>query len=124
LGGVKNTTTPTAMANTFKQLVFGHALSENSGRTFTNWLVGSKTGGNRLRSGLPASWTTGDKTGNNGKDAAGDVAVTWTSSHAPIVIAAYTRGGTPTAEQFDAVFHDVGRLVAATLGGGDRPTQK
>jgi beta-lactamase class A len=121
LGGVKDTTTPTAMANTFKQLVFRRVLSDDSRRTFTSWLVGSKTGDNRLRSGLPASWTTGDKTGNNGKDAAGDIAVTWTSSNAPIVIAAYTRGGSPTPEQFEAVFRGIGRFVAATLGGEDRP---
>ncbi|MGC1304166.1 MAG: class A beta-lactamase [Caulobacteraceae bacterium] len=123
LGGVKDTTTPTAMANTFKRLVFGQVLSDPSRHTFTGWLLGGKTGDNRLRSGLPASWTTGDKTGNNGKDAAGDIAVTWTSSNAPIVIAAYTRGGSPTAEQFATAFQGVGRFVAATLGGDERADQ-
>ena len=117
LGGVKDTTTPMAMANTLKQLVLGQVLSDGSRRTFTSWLVGCKTGDNRLRSGPPASWTTGDKTGNNGKDAAGDIAVTWTSSNAPIVIASYTRGGSPTAEQFEAAFRGIGRFVAATLDG-------
>ena len=117
LGGVENTTTPRAMAATLKTLVLGKVLADGSRRTFTGWLLGSKTGGDRLRSGLPGAWTTGDKTGNNGADAAGDIAVTWTPSGTPIVIAAYTRGGSPTAAQFKAVFQGVGRLVAAGLAG-------
>jgi beta-lactamase class A len=116
LGGVRDTTTPTAMARTLKQLALGPVLSEASRRTFRGWLVDSKTGNNRLRSGLPMSWTTGDKTGNNGKDAAGDIAITWTSSNVPIVMAAYTRGGAPTAEQFSSVFQSLGRFVAMSLG--------
>ena len=116
LGGVRNTTTPRAMANTFERLAFGDVLSNHSRRTLIDWLLGSKTGDNRLRSGLPASWMTGDKTGNNGKDAAGDIAVTWTSTRAPIVIAAFTRGGSPSPEQLDTVFKGIGRFVARTIG--------
>ncbi len=116
-GGVESTTTPRAMAGTLSTLALGNVLADGSRRTLTGWLVGCKTGGDRLRSGLPGAWTTGDKTGNNGADAAGDIAVTWTPSSAPIVIAAYTRGGAPTAEQFKAVFQGVGRLVAAGLAG-------
>jgi beta-lactamase class A len=116
LGGVKDTTTPAAMAGTLRQLVLGRALSDDSRHIFTGWLIGCKTGDNRLRSGLPASWTIGDKTGNNGKDAAGDIAVTWTSSKTPIVICAYTRGGSPSPEQLNSVFQGVGRFVATTLG--------
>ena len=52
-------------------------------------MVGCKTGANRLRGGLPASWTIGDKTGNNGEDASGDIAVVWTKPDTPILIAAY-----------------------------------
>ena len=115
-GGVRNTTTPRAMAATFETLAFGQTLSDGSRRLFAAWLVGSRTGDDRLRSGLPASWPRGDKTGNNGKDAAGDVAITWTQTGAPIVIAAYTRGGSPSEAQFQAVFAGVARLVAAKLG--------
>ena len=116
-GRVENTTTPRAMAGTLRTLVLGNVLADGSRRTLTDWLVGGKTGADRLRSGLPGAWTTGDKTGNNGADAAGDIAVTWTPSGASIVMAAYTRGGSPTAEQFKAVFQGVGRLIAAGLAG-------
>ena len=40
-------------------------------------MLGCQTGDNRLRAGLPKGWRIGDKTGNNGKDAAGDIAVAW-----------------------------------------------
>jgi beta-lactamase class A len=43
--------------------------------------------------GLPKDWRIGDKTGNNGEDAAGDLAIAWTPAGEPIVVACYTRGG-------------------------------
>ena len=55
--------------------------------------------------------TIGDKTGNNGKDADGDVAVAWPRPDAPILIGAYVQGGTPTPQQIEAVFADIGRMV-------------
>jgi beta-lactamase class A len=82
-------------------------------------MVGCKTGANRLRGGLPGAWTIGDKTGNNGKDASGDIAVAWpkpdNKPDAPIVIAAYTQGGTPDAGQLQAVFARIGHMVAERL---------
>jgi beta-lactamase class A len=75
-----------------------------------------KTGNNRLRAGLPKDWRIGDKTGNNAKDAAGDIAVAWPRPDAPVLISVYTQGGTPTAAQLEAVFTEIGRLVGKTLG--------
>jgi beta-lactamase class A len=115
-GGVVNTTTPAAMANTLRRLALGDILAEVSRATFTEWLVNCQTGANRLRAGLPQSWVIGDKTGNNGQDAAGDIVIAWPKSDVPIVICVYTRGGSPTSAQFDAVFADLGRFVAAQLG--------
>ena len=114
LGGVRDTTTPRAMANTFKKLTLGGVLSSPSRSTLNGWLVANTTGDNRLRAGLPKAWTTGDKTGNNGRDAAIDLVVTW-SLDAPIIIAAFTRGGSPTPAQFEAVFRAVGQLAVTQL---------
>lgn len=115
-GAVRDTTTPTAMANTLRRLALGGILSEVSRTAFTEWLVNCQTGGNRLRAGLPKSWVIGDKTGNNGKDAAGDIAVAWPKADVPIVICVYTRGGSPTSAQFDTLFADLGKFVGAHLG--------
>ena len=115
-GDPHDTTTPAAMAGNLRRLVVGDALSPASRDQLTAWMVDCKTGANRLRGGLPASWKIGDKTGNNGKDASGDIAVVWPKPDHPILIAAYTQGGTPNAAQIAAVFAEIGRMVAARLG--------
>ncbi len=48
--------------------------------------------------------------GNNGKDASGDIAVTWSTRGGPVLICAYTQGGAPTPRQVEAVFAGIGSL--------------
>ncbi len=116
-GDPNDTTTPAAMAGNLRQLVTGESLSPISRTQLTDWMVNCKTGANRLRGGLPAGWKIGDKTGNNGKDAAGDIAVVWPDNKADtaILIAAYTQGGKPSAAQIEAVFARIARMVAERL---------
>ena len=76
-GDPHDTTTPAAMAGTLRRLILGDVLSSGSRERLTAWLVNCKTGDNRLRGGLPKGWKIGDKTGNNGRDAAADIAVVW-----------------------------------------------
>lgn len=116
LGKLEDTTTPRAMALSLEHLAVGDGLQPGSRAQFVEWLVNCKTGANRLRAGLPASWKIGDKTGNNGKDAAGDIAVAWPAPDRPVIIAAYTRGGKPTLEQLNTVFKAIGELVGQRLG--------
>jgi beta-lactamase class A len=110
-GDPHDTTTPAAMAGNLRTLILGNALSPTSRERLTNWMLGCKTGDNRLRAGLPKDWRIGDKTGNNGKDALGDIAVAWSTRGEPVVISAYTRGGAPTPRQVDDVFAEIGRYV-------------
>ncbi|MEY9756143.1 class A beta-lactamase [Bradyrhizobium yuanmingense] len=114
-GDPRDTTTPAAMAGNLRRLVTGEALSPASRALLTDWMVNCKTGANRLRGGLPAGWKIGDKTGNNGKDASGDIAVAWPKPDTPILIAAYTQGGTPSAAQIASAFARIGRMVAERL---------
>jgi beta-lactamase class A len=115
-GNPQDTTTPAAMAGNIKRFVTGDVLTSASRDRLTDWMVNCKTGDKRLRAGLPKTWKIGDKTGNNGKDAAGDIAVTWPKPDQPIVIAAYTQGGAPTAPQFETVFKAIGEMVGRQLG--------
>jgi len=110
-GGVRNTTTPASMAFILRRLVLESALSETSRSTLTEWLIGCQTGGNRLRAGLPKEWRVGDKTGNNGNDAAGDIAVVWPNPDSPIIVCVYTRYGSPTSGQLESVFAAIGRTL-------------
>jgi beta-lactamase class A len=114
-GRPEDTTTPAAMAGNLQRLILGKTLSPSSREQLTSWMLGCKTGDNRLRSGLPKDWRVGDKTGNNGKDASGDIAVTWVRPDEPLVICAYTRGGAPTSGQIDTVFAQIGRYIGSHL---------
>ncbi|TQF31529.1 class A beta-lactamase [Bradyrhizobium sp. UNPA324] len=114
-GNPQDTTTPMAMASNLRRLVVGEALSPASRALLRDWMENCKTGANRLRGGLPASWTIGDKTGNNGKDASGDIAVVWPKPETPILIAAYTQGGTPKPAQIEAAFARIGRMAVERL---------
>ena len=115
LGDDRDTTTPQAMAENFKRFVLGDVLSLSSRTQLKAWLIGSVTGFNRLRAGLPRGWVVGDKTGNNGEDAAGDVAIGWPSPDAPVLICAYTRGGKPDDRQLRVLFSAIARTTAREL---------
>ena len=115
-GDPHDTTTPAAMAGNLRRLLLGDVLSLASREHLTEWMVGCKTGNNRLRGGLPKDWKIGDKTGNNGKDASGDIAIAWPNAGGPVLICAYTQGGSPTPQQFEAVFAEIGRMAGRRLG--------
>lgn len=111
-GDPHDTTTPSAMAGNVRRFLLGSVLTPSSREQLTQWMVDCKTGNNRLRGGLPKDWKVGDKTGNNGKDASGDIAIAWPKSGGPVVMAAYTQGGSPTPQQFETVFREVGAMAA------------
>jgi beta-lactamase class A len=115
-GDPHDTTTPAAMAGNLRRFLLGDALSPGSREHLTEWMVGCKTGNNRLRGGLPKDWKIGDKTGNNGKDASGDIAIAWPEAGGPVLVCAYTQGGSPTPPQFEAIFAEVGRMVGRQMG--------
>ncbi|MEI9890553.1 MAG: class A beta-lactamase [Caulobacteraceae bacterium] len=110
-GDPHNTTTPAAMAANLKRLVLGEVLKPGSRERLTDWMLGCQTGANRLRAGLPKAWMVADKTGNNGKDAAGDVAIAWKGPGEPVLVCVYTQGGSPAPADHDELFAGIGRTV-------------
>ncbi len=114
-GDPHDTTTPSAMAGNLRRFLLGTVLTPGSREQLKQWMVDCKTGDNRLRGGLPADWKVGDKTGNNGKDASGDIVIAWPKSGGPVLVAAYTQGGSPTPQQLEAVFKEIGVMVGRQL---------
>ncbi|MGZ3275134.1 MAG: class A beta-lactamase [Caulobacteraceae bacterium] len=114
-GDPHNTTTPAAMAGNLKRLVIGSMLLPPSRERLTNWMLDCQTGANRLRAGLPKAWSVADKTGNNGKDAAGDIAVAWIKPGEPVLICAYTQGGSPRPDDHETLFAGIGKVVGERL---------
>ncbi|GJD95646.1 class A beta-lactamase [Methylobacterium iners] len=113
----RDTTTPGAMLEMLRRLILGDVLTPASRAQLATWLVASKTGGRRLRAGLPEGWRIGDKTGTGSHGATNDVAVAWPPGQGPLLIAAYFAESSAPAEQREAVLAEVGRIAAELLGG-------
>jgi beta-lactamase class A len=89
-GDPRDTTTPAALGTGYQALVLGDALAAPERSRLKSWLLATTTGTHRIRAGLPAGWTTGDKTGTGDHAALNDVAITWPGQGAPLVIAVLT----------------------------------
>jgi len=112
---LRDTTTPAAMAGSLRRFVLGDVLSPASREQLTRWMLNCKTGTDLLRAGLPNGWTVGDKTGSNGRDVIGDIAVAWPEPARPMVMCAYTQGGSATVPQLRRLFADIARGIAGQL---------
>ena len=111
----RDTTTPTAMAESLKAMLLGGGLEPESCQRLEGWMRGSLTGGDRLRAGLPATWTVGDKTGTGDRGTVNDVAILRPPGRAPILVAAYYTGSRAPLKDRNAVLAEVGRIVVAAF---------
>jgi len=113
-GDDRDTTSPAAMAGNLRRLLLGDVLSVASRGQLLEWMRDNRTGDTRLRAGLPAGWTVGDKTGSNGRDITNDIAIVWPpGGRDPLLLTAYLQGATVPAGQQDAALAAVARAVAA-----------
>ena len=115
-GDPHDTTTPAAMAGNLRRFLLGDVLSPASRQHLTEWMVRLQDRQQSLARRAAQGWKIGDKTGNNGKDASGDIAIAWPNAGGPVLICAYTQGGFPTPQQFEAVFAEIGRMAGRQLG--------
>ncbi|WP_030667447.1 class A beta-lactamase [Streptomyces rimosus] len=94
-----DTTTPYAIARTYRRLVLGSALDHPDRALLTDWLLRNTTSVERFRKGLPKDWKVADKSGGGSTyGTSNDVAIAWTPDGAPIVLALFTHKPTqPTA---------------------------
>ncbi|WP_405150299.1 class A beta-lactamase [Sphaerisporangium sp. NBC_01403] len=89
----RDTTTPAAIGRDLRVLTTGKALHTKDREQLNAWLIANKTGDERIRAGLPKTWTIGDKTGTNSSGFGGgnDIAAIWPEKGAaPIIMAIYT----------------------------------
>jgi beta-lactamase class A len=114
-GDPRDTTTPAAMLANIRALVLGDALTEPSRGQLKTWMLANKTGGGRLRAGLPGDWAVGDKTGSGDFGTTNDVGVIWPPARAPIVVTIYFTETKAALEQRIAVLASVGRAIAQGL---------
>ncbi|WP_237477232.1 class A beta-lactamase [Lichenibacterium dinghuense] len=113
--GERDTTTPRAFAGLTRALLLGDALAPPSRARLDGWTVACETGLKRIRAGVPAGWTVGDKTGTAGP-VADDVAVLRPPGRPPIVVAAYCDAPGLADAAREAVLAEVGRVAAGLAG--------
>ena len=106
-----DTTTPAACARDLRKILLGPALSDESRKRLTHWLMTNETGANRLKAGLPQSWRIADKTGSGDDCATNDIGLLYPPTGAPIVIAAYVSGSKRPRAESEAVLAEIARIV-------------
>jgi beta-lactamase class A len=115
-GDPRDTTTPAAMVGSMSRLLFGDQLSDGHSDLLRSWMESSTTGLNRLRAGLPADWTVGDKTGTSVNGASNDVAFATRGDEAgAILLACYINAPAATADACNAAHQSIARQVAHRL---------
>ena len=110
-GDPRDTTTPAAMLQNLRTLLFGEVLSAASKDQLTTWLLGNRTGDARLRAGLPPGWRCGDKTGSGERGSTNDIGVIWPPQRAPVLVTVYLTETTAASEARNATLADVGRAI-------------
>ncbi|MEU6713549.1 class A beta-lactamase [Nonomuraea sp. NPDC046802] len=114
----RDTTTPAAIARDLRVLATGTALHAKDREQFIAWLLANKTGAERIRAGLPKTWTIADRTGTNSDGFGGGnaIAVIWPAKGAaPIVMAVYTHR-TPGLPTDNATIAKTATVLAKGLG--------
>ncbi|VWC93870.1 PenA family class A beta-lactamase [Burkholderia lata] len=115
-GDLRDTTTPAAMAASMRVLMLGDALPAAQRAQLVTWMRGNKVGDKRLRAGVPAGWTVGDKTGTGDYGTTNDAGVVWSPSRAPIALAVYYTQARADARPKEDVIASVARIVVHAFG--------
>jgi beta-lactamase class A len=111
-GDPRDTSTPDAMVSTLRKVLLGGVLTPASAARLIGWMKACATGRDRLRAGLPAGWTAGDKTGTGDNGAVNDLAVAWPPGRKPILIVVYMSGSGQSTEALNAAHKQIGAVVA------------
>ena len=116
-GDPRDTTSPAAIARDLDTLLFGPTLNARHKALLLRWMSECETGLHKLRAGIPAGWSAADKTGNNGRDTSGDVALLTTPKGGRIFVACYVTESKLRGPEQEAIFAEVGRIVSAAAHG-------
>ncbi|MEM6532984.1 MAG: class A beta-lactamase [Myxococcota bacterium] len=113
-GAVRNTTTPNAMLSLLRRFLFDSLLEKATRQQLVDWMVGSQTGKGRLRAGIPAPWTVGNKTGTSRASQSNDVAFALHENSA-ILMVSFHHVPAPLSTASDARHAAVARYVMREL---------
>ncbi|KWU01209.1 class A beta-lactamase [Vibrio toranzoniae] len=108
---IRDTTTTNAMTSSLNKILLGNVLSDSSKKQLRAWMEGNKVADNLLRVSLPSGWSIADRSGASDYGVRGIIALAWSESNSPVIIAMYVRKeGTSMAER-DQVIADLGHVI-------------
>ncbi len=115
-GGLRDTSSPEAMANSLRKLVLGHVLAPKQQELLKTWLIENTTGDARIRAGTPSNWLVGDKTGTCGHyGSTNDVGIIWPKNGSPIIVAVYFIVKKENAKPRDDVIAKATRIILGSV---------
>ena len=112
---LRDTSTPLAYLGTMQRMLLGDTLSLAGREQLLAWLVANRTGDARIRAGVPAGWTVGDKTGTSGQGDVHDVAVLLPPNGAPRLVVAVMSETSRPLEELNPIHAGIGALAAQAV---------
>lgn len=118
-GDPRDTSTPRALGGGIRTLLTGAVLDDTHRRQLDDWMRGTMTSARSMRAGLPAGWTSADKTGTGDYASTNDIGIAYGPAGERILLSVMTRtrGDNPAAAALQPLIADVTALVLPTLLG-------
>jgi beta-lactamase class A len=117
-GDPRDTTTPRVLSDGYRQILTGDVLQAGSRSQLLDWMKANATSAKRFRAGLPAGWTSADKTGAGDYGSTNDAGLLIGPSGQRIVAVVMTRSrdNVRDAPPFNEAIADAVRLTLTQLG--------
>jgi beta-lactamase class A len=114
-GDPRDTSTPHALGNGFRNLLTGDVLGGPQRRQLEAWMRANQT--SSMRAGLQLGWTSADKTGSGDYGSTNDVGIAYGSQGRRALLAMMTRSQAddPKAENLRPLIGELTALVLPTL---------
>ncbi|WNG94861.1 class A beta-lactamase [Mycobacterium sp. ITM-2016-00318] len=114
-GDPRDTSTPHALGDGYRTLLTGDALPPPQRQQLEDWMRANET--SSMLAGLPAGWTSADKTGNGDYGSTNDVGIAYGPAGQKLVLAIMTRsqGDDPNAPNNRPLIGEVASVLVPWL---------
>lgn len=116
-GDPRDTSTPRALGAGYRAILTGDVLQPAGRQQLVDWMLGNQT--SSMRAGLPAGYTSADKTGSGDYGTTNDVGVVYGPAGQRMLLALMTRSAVddPDAASLRPLIGELATLVMAELDG-------
>lgn len=117
-GDHRDTTTPAAMVELLKQVLFGDFLSPGASEQLSRWMLAVENAPHRLKAGLGCGWEIGHKPGTNNTTVNNDIGFVISSREPlrkPILIASFSDAPGALDRRADEAHSNIATIVLAAF---------